>query len=213
MTTRPAARAPAPGGYSLVLPPGWLRLAARGDEGERYLAAVLDDAFAELPRDSAAPVRAELEKRVLGALAEARRAGALDLYLPLLGVRGRALPASVVVAETELPDPLPGAGGGLEADAEAVAALLAGVLAGAPGGTVIALPVGPCGRVEEQVPPGDRAEGLGVRRVTYHLPVPHDGRRWIVVTCSVADGLEPMTSTVVGLFDALLTTWRWRPPA
>jgi hypothetical protein len=199
-----------PGGYSLVLPPGWLRLPARPGAAEPVLDEALDEAFAALPRDSATPLREELRRRVLALVAEARSADAVDVYVPLLGVRGRPLPASVIVAVTTLPGALSTE---LGTDASAGAGAAAGLLArvAADGrGTVVTLPAGPCARVESHEPPRGEGEGHGTRRVVFHLPVPYAAQRWVVVNCTVADGLSPMTETVVDLFDALLSTWRWR---
>jgi hypothetical protein len=205
------ATAHPPGGYSLVLPPGWLRLPTRPGAAEPVLDEALDEAFAGLPRDSAAPLRAELRRRVLGLVSDARAANAVDVYVPLLGVRGRPLPASMLVALTTLPAGLAtDAGTGGTADAGAAVAGLLSRVAADGRGTVVSLPAGLAARVETHEPPRDEGEGHGTRRVVFHLPVPFEPQRWVVVTCTVADGLPPMTETVVELFDALLTTWRWR---
>lgn len=202
------------GGYSLVLPPGWLRLPAAAGAAEPVLDEALDEAFAGLPRDSAAPLRAEMRRRVLALVAEARSSGAVDVYVPLLGVRGRPLPASVIVAVTTLPGPLstdPGAAGngGTEPAGAAVAGLLSRVAANGRG-AVVTLPAGLCARIESHEPPRDDNEGHGTRRLVFHLPIPHATQLWAIVTCTVADGLSPMTEAVVELFDAMLSTWRWR---
>ena len=198
-----------PTGYSLVLPPGWLRLPARPGAAEPVLDEALDEAFAGLPRDSVGPLRAELRRRALALVAEARFADAVDVYVPLLGVRGRPLPASVIVAVTTLPDAL-STDLGTDATADAATAGLLSRVAANGRGAVVTLPAGPCARVESHEPPRDEGEGHGTRRVVFHLPVPFATQRWVVVNCTVADGLSPMTETVVDLLDALLSTWRWR---
>nr|WP_284288337.1 hypothetical protein [Angustibacter aerolatus] len=90
------SRAPAVG-YRLVLPPGWMRLPVRDPATPDRVEARLREAAAGQPRDAVEPLLAEAARRVRDLLAEARAAGALDLYAPLLGVRGRPVPASFVV--------------------------------------------------------------------------------------------------------------------
>ncbi|HXP57270.1 MAG TPA: hypothetical protein VN847_20050, partial [Streptosporangiaceae bacterium] len=72
-------------GYTLVLPPGWERIPARQGTDEA-IRAILDAKFRELPpnlpRDQLAPYRAEIEGRLRRAAAQARKNGAIDLYLP-----------------------------------------------------------------------------------------------------------------------------------
>jgi hypothetical protein len=194
-----------------------MRFGVRDGSGEAAIAAALDEAFAEIPRDSSAHARAGLDARVRAALDAAREADALDLYLPLLGVRGRPVPASMVVGERLLPagDSLPKPEQGHEvSDAELVAAIVA-ELAASEGGSVVDLQAGPCARLESVAQPEggpDRAdEAFAARRIDYHLPVPHEPRRWVTVACSVADGLDPLTPMIVELFDAVVGTWRWQP--
>jgi len=95
-----------PAGYTLVLPPGWERIPAR-EGAEDAIKAILDVKFKELPpdlpRDQLAPYRAEIEGKLRKAAAQARKNGAIDLYLPVQLRNGLPVPASFVVSEGAIP--------------------------------------------------------------------------------------------------------------
>lgn len=194
----------APGGYGLVLPPGWVRFGVRDGTGERTLSDLLDEAYADLPADRFGPVRKEVERRTLDVLAQAREHRALDVFAPLLGVRGRPAPASLVVSDALVPD-------GAAAPVGGVAAVLAALVGRTPGAELVELPAGPAVRRVEHRPAASDDEPAVVR-VTYELPVPEDPGRWLVILATVPDGHEPMTSALVELTDAIVLTLRWRAP-
>ena len=53
------------------------------------------------------------------------------------------------------------------------------------------------------------------RRVDYVLPVPTDLDRWVVVsfsTLGAGDPTDEFAQLLVELFDAIMTTFRWRRP-
>ncbi|MEU6826261.1 hypothetical protein ABZ921_37085 [Streptomyces atriruber] len=225
MTDRTAA---APRGYQLILPPEWARIPMRTGTDEA-IRALVDDAFetlpADAPRDKVGPYRRELERRLKDAVKEARKAEALDLYLPVERMHGIAVPASIVVSEMRFPDEVavdpsavsrrllesPGRAG------EATAAEVDGVRAV---------------RTERTVAAGEPGGGeLDSRRVDYVFPVPGDPGRWLGVVfatlgvgepadagdtgdagdagdTSVAD-LAEYTDLFVELFDAMMSTFRW----
>ena len=117
----------------------------------------------------------------------ARDAGGLDLYLP---VRGRPLAASFLVAEPSA-----------EPSAEAAAK------APAPGeGTAAVMDGAPAVRREWAA----RSAAADTRHVAYATTVP-GGPRPLRVTFSTA-GEPAFTRAVVALFDAMVTTFRWRAP-
>lgn len=197
-----------PVGYRVVLPPGWLQLPVRHAEPATVLDAVLAEAFADLPADRYGPARRMLRDRALPLLERARADGALEVWAPLLGVRGTAVPVSVVVRDLSFA-PLPSG-----ADGDATAGLLAAVAAQATtdggAGGVVRLPSGPAARTTRTVPGDEHSGGTAALQVTHHLPVPNAPDRWVVVTCAVPADAGPVTSTLVDLFDAMMTTWRWR---
>jgi hypothetical protein len=93
-------------GYTLVLPPGWERIPARQGTDDA-IKAILEAKFRELPpdlpRDQLAPYRAEIEGKLRRAAAQARKNGAIDLYLPVELRGGLPVPASFVVSEGSIP--------------------------------------------------------------------------------------------------------------
>ncbi|MFD4985934.1 hypothetical protein [Streptomyces sp. NPDC058374] len=206
-TDAPAA---SPTGYTLIPPPGWELIPLR--EGtEEALRALVDGAVRdlpeELPRDRRTEARMALHKELHQAVRQAREAHAHSLYLPVRRVRGHLLAASFVVSER-----LRAPGSGPRDD------LVAGLLR-SPG----------AGREAEATEvdgaPGVRTEGVvaadparGVehdsRHVDYVFPVPGpEGGRWVTVSFSVLTGEGPhgeLADALVGLFDAVMTTFRWR---
>lgn len=205
----------APRSYAVLLPPGWQRLPV-DDGAPAAVRSILDGAFADVPRDTAAPFRAELEKALLRQLEQARRQHGLDLYLPVGGLRGRPVAASFVVSHLPPPD-LPG--DPVEAAAEVLAEL-----AGDSGAPAEPLAVGgmPALRVDRLTVPDVRPP-FGIerpsRRVHYVVPVPAGGGFLVVVFSTVVSEpstgpggeAEPLLSdALVDMFDAVMTTFRWR---
>ena len=194
----------AAGGYSLVLPPGWVRVPVHGDVDKTLDEAIARALPPDLPRDEATPVKVRIKGRLLKAAAESRDMGALDLYLPLEGMHGLAIPASFIV--TDIPVP-PG-----QDEAAAVRELVNS------GAEPVSVEGDDALRLDETI----QADSLlndevttPSRRITYLIPapgVPH----WVSVTFStIGDGdpVSEFTEVLIGLFDAIMTTFRWTAPA
>ncbi|MGW7424778.1 hypothetical protein ACWGJB_32910 [Streptomyces sp. NPDC054813] len=193
----------APTSYTLVLPPGWARIPLRHGT-DAAVRRILDRSFAGLPRDEVFAYRRELEDGLRQRIAEARKANGLDLYLPVELVHGMALPASFLVSETRTP-------AAPDVDPREVALFLASE---EDGREVVGLDGAPSVRTERSAP-ADPARGLDFRsrRVDYQVPVPGDPGRWLTlafatVAAEDADGELPVL--LVDLFDAVMTTFRWR---
>jgi hypothetical protein len=207
-----AVRSPAPaGGYTVVLPPGWVRLDVRSDEALTEIDVAIEEALANGPRDSLGPLVSRLRRRAAAMVQRARDNGGIDVYLPLRGVRGRPVPASFVVAVLTLP-PLSGAAVARGADLDVSATLLSTVVARTPGAQALSLPAGPAVRSQRVAEPDLLSDDPETCRVDYHLPVPGDPGRLVVVTFTTAGGGDPrddVAELLVDLFDAVMTTWRW----
>ncbi len=216
-------------GYSVALPPGWTRVPLRHgtrDTLDREVFRRVDRIPAEVPRDQGMAYRAHVRRTVERMVRDARRAGGLDLYVPVR--TPRPLPASFVVAE--IPH-------GLDAEPEAALARYAaghrpGPGEGTPGelwsvGDGLAVRWEYVGRAadgedgagpgEEPAPGHEPGPGAGTgapasRRVEYVLPVPEDRTRWLAVSHSTpgdGDLGSPYTQALTDLFDAVMTTFRW----
>ncbi|MEW2387269.1 hypothetical protein AB0933_02785 [Streptomyces venezuelae] len=215
MTDRTAT---APRGYQLILPPEWARIPMRTGT-EEAIRALVDDAFATLPadapRDKVGPYRRELERRLKDAVQEARKAEALDLYLPVERMHGIAVPASIVVSEMKFPDEV-------AVDPSAVSRRLLESPGRAGEATVVDVDGVSAVRTERTVAAGEPGGGeLASRRVDYVVPVPGDPGRWLgVVFSTLAEGVEEIESAeyaeyadlFVELFDAMMCTFRWSRP-
>jgi hypothetical protein len=199
-------------GYTLILPPGWLRLDARSEHGTEELDRELDSVLSTVPRDSYGPLIAEARKMAHSVLEQARVAGALDLYLPLGGMHGTAIPASFLVSMLTFPE----APSHIIAsqDAEATAVLIASALAARmPQGEVRKMPAGIAVRSLKVIPAEGASPWPGTR-VDYQWPMPSEPRKWAMATFTTAGGGKPgddITELLVELFDAIMLTWRWQP--
>ncbi|HLH59620.1 MAG TPA: hypothetical protein VKV33_10770 [Streptosporangiaceae bacterium] len=208
--TGPDQRAPSPAehppaGYTLVLPPGWEQIPVRAGTDEA-ISAILEDKFRnlpkKLPRDKLAPYRAEVEGRLRKLAADARRNGAVDLYMPVEFRRGTPIAASFIVAE-----------GSAGTAGTVSAGQLVTFLAGEAGGGVVTVD-GSTGVRSEQVSPPDPGQDIefGSRRVDYVLPVPAQDDRWLVFGFSALGAGDPddgYAKLLVQLFDAIMSTFRW----
>jgi hypothetical protein len=193
-------------GYTLVLPPGWERIPARQGSDDA-IKAILDDKFRELPpdlpRDQLAPYRAEIEGRLRRAAAQARKNGAIDLYLPVQLRDGLPVPASFVVSEGSIPT------AGIDEPEQIVSYL---VTEGADSAAVTV--DGVTGARSEQAAGPDPDQGIeyGSRRVDYAVPVPGDAGRWLLFVFSTLGAGDPddqVARMLVQLFDAMMSTFRW----
>ncbi|MFY1678247.1 hypothetical protein [Streptomyces sp. WMMC905] len=197
-------------GYQLILPPEWVRVPMRVGT-EEAIKSIVDEAFATLPRsaplDKIGPYRREMERRLCDVVKEARRAEALDLYLPVEPMHGIAIPASIVVSEMRFPD---------EVAVEPSAVVNRLVTASGRGGESSIVQVdGVHGvRTDRTILSGTEDAGeLGSRRVDYVAPVPGDPGRWIAVafsTLGAGDPEDDIADLSVALYDAMMSTFRWR---
>ncbi|MGH3800351.1 MAG: hypothetical protein ACRDTD_09515 [Pseudonocardiaceae bacterium] len=194
-----------PSGYTLVLPPGWSRIPLRRGT-DQVITRILDRAFAAFPRDKVASLRRELHLRLQDLAGRARESSGLDLYLPTEQMHGVTATASFVVAEMSV------------GSAEPVepSMLVARLVAGSEHTTAVEL-AGTTGTRTEHVAAADADQGVehASRRVDYVLPVPTDPYRWVIVSFSTlgsGDPTDEFAQLLVELFDAIMTTFRWRQP-
>lgn len=196
--------------YSVVLPPGWVRIPLR--EGTR---AALDEKVfrgieqvpADVPRDRATAYRLHVRRTVERMAEQARQAGGLDLYVPARP-RGRAVPASFLVSEIVRED---------TARTEDVLVRLVADRRAGEAGELRLVGEAAAVRWEYVAPPADEDGGADTysRHVDYVLPVPGDRTRWLVVSHATAGDGDPhsrLTRALTDLFDALMTTFRWSAP-
>ena len=195
-----------PAGYTLVLPPGWERIPAR-QGADDAIRAILDAKFKELPpdlpRDKLAPYRAEIEGKLRKAAAQARKNGAIDLYLPVQLRNGLPVPASFVVSEGAIPT------AGVAEPDQIVGALVAESADGTP-----VTVDGVSGARSERSAGPDPDQGIeyGSRRVDYMVPVPGETGRWLLFAFSTLGAGDPgdqVARMLVQLFDAMMSTFRW----
>jgi hypothetical protein len=117
-------------------------------------------------------------------------------------MHGRSLAASFVVGGVVLPEDLD--------ELETLA--LVGELSA--GGRLVEVGGVPAARTE-RAEPGDPGSGLDVatRRVDYTVPIPGQPRRWLSIVFSTPGAGDPgdqVADALVELFDAIMTTFRWR---
>lgn len=195
-----------PAGYTLVLPPGWERIPARQGSDDA-IKAILDAKFRELPpglpRDKLAPYRAEVEGKLRRAAAEARKNGAIDLYLPVQLRGGLPVPASFVVSEGSIP----------VADVTEPEQIVNYLVTEGGDGAAVTVD-GVAGARSEHAAGPDPDDGIeyGSRRVDYTVPVPGQAGRWLLFAFSTLGAGDPddqVARMLVQLFDAMMSTFRW----
>jgi hypothetical protein len=205
-------RPPLATGYTLILPPSWLRLDARTERGTQELDSELDRVLATVPRDSYGPLIAQARKQAHEVLKQAHAAGALDLYLPLGGMHGSPVPASFLVSMIQFDDQPPD--GVASQDPEAASMQIASLLAAdLPCGEVRQMPAGIAVRSRRVIIPAGESSWPGTR-VDYHWPMPLQPVKWAVASFTTIGAGKPdddVAELLVGLFDAIMLTWRWRP--
>jgi hypothetical protein len=190
-------------GYTLVLPRGWCRIPLRQGTSAA-IRQLLNERFSQLPRDTVAPYRIEIERRLKEQVTQARRNGGVDLYFPVEITDSGPVPASFVVSEVFLPVP--------ETAGDDGALMVVAALA-AEGAKVVQVD-GATGARSEETVEGDPAAELtyGSRRVKYLLPVPGTPGRWLAVvfaTPGAADPAGTLAGLLTDLFDAIMLTFRW----
>lgn len=88
--------------WVLLLPPGWIRLPTAAAEGRRAVRALLDRRLRHLPRDEIAAGRRTMERELREYLAEARDAGASDVYAQFDLIQGMPVSAGLTVARVSI---------------------------------------------------------------------------------------------------------------
>ncbi|MFJ4829330.1 hypothetical protein ACIP79_05300 [Streptomyces sp. NPDC088747] len=211
-----------PTGYGFLLPEDWVQIPLRQGDAEDAVRSLVTSAFArvpaEVPREKLTPLRLELERRLRGAVAEARGAKALEMYLPVKLAGEVNLGASFTVSNARLParSGPDGVSSGVSDPAEIAVQLLSAdgmasdsemdVSSGEVDGSLAV-------RRERVVPAApERAAELGSRRVEYLVAVPGDPSQWLVAAFSTIGAGNPrddLADAMVEWFDALMTTFRW----
>ncbi|MEV6751773.1 hypothetical protein [Streptomyces sp. NPDC051214] len=196
-------------GYTLIKPPGWARIPLK--EGtEDAVKKIVDEAAEQIsedfPRDKVIDARMELYRQLNTSVREARRRDGVDLYLPVQPLHGVLVAASFVVAKTRtrLRD---GIGPRdvllhLVSDSDSMEPL---EVDGAPGAR------------SERVLAANPEKGIETpsKHVDYVAQVPsaQNSFDWIVVSFNAVGDGNPegeLTAILVELFDAVMTTFRWR---
>ena len=197
--------------YSIVDIPGWenlsLNAADRAELDRRIDELAHGSVPDEVPRDTATPFRQEVRKHLARLVDQARVAGAGLLCIPTQRMGDMAIPASYTVSEWR----------DVERDEVAPAALLESLAADS-SATVTFVDVDgqPALREEDIEAAASDADPLAThdgRRVTYTVSAPDDPRGWVVfsfITLGDGDPRGALADLLVELFDAQLTTLRWR---
>lgn len=199
---------PTTSGYRLVLPPGWVQVPVR-DAVPGTAHQVIATAFSRppegIPRDSFASAKIELERRLENMIRKAKNEGGLELFLACGRAYANPVPASFLIAEGSL---------GLASDdplAVVTAVAEGAARSGGKPGRLTALDGAPAARVERiaaSEADGDQAS----LRVEYTVSVPGGADRWLVITFSTLGDGDPSgeyASLLAGLFDAIVSTFRW----
>lgn len=182
----PATEPAPPRDFTVLLPPGWVRIPLDGRE--KAAAAMLATAkVAELAEPQRSQARDQLLRMLRLALRHTREAGGIDIMLSLAEREGLPLAASCLVSYAEQDPPIS-------------VSRLAGEL-GTDGGEVTRLELAGCPAVRHR-----HLEGP-VTRVDYHLPIP--GKTGLL-TLAFSTPLEPLAEPLVLLFDAIAESLRWR---
>lgn len=176
-----------PRDFTVLLPPGWIRLPLDGTETAQAT-AIAAARTASLPQPQREEVRQALLKLLRAALHEARAAGGIDVLISLAERHGVPLPASCLVSY-------------LDRDGQRVPLDRLRDELAKEGGEVSAAEIarGPAVRrrhAEDQL-----------TRLDYFLPVP--GRTGLL-SLSFATPVEPLADPLVMLFDAIAESLRWR---
>ena len=199
------AMTPAPSAYALVLPPGWSRIPLRHGT-ERAITGILDRSFAGLPRDKVAALRRELHLRLRDLSGRARESSGLDLYVPTEQMHGVTATASFVVAEMSLFSAEP------VDPALLVARLVADSQRRAPWSSPGRRGPGPNTWLRRM---SNRASSMRRAGSTTCCRSRPTWYRWVVVsfsTLGAGDPTDEFAQLLVELFDAIMTTFRWRRP-
>jgi hypothetical protein len=197
--------------YSIVNIPGWENLSLNSaDTGElrrRINELAHNSVPEEVPRDTATPFRMEMRKHLNRLVEQSRETGAGLICIPTSRMGDISVPASYTVSEWR----------DTEDDHVAPAAVLKSIADSSEAVCEMVFVDGQPALREETDETGDlRAEELAThpgRRVTYTVSAPEDAKTWLVfnfVTLGNGDPRGALADALVELFDAQITTLRWR---
>lgn len=186
MTAQDARDTAPPHDFTVLLPPGWIRIPLDGREGARA-AALATAKVSDLPEPQRSAARERLLRMIRTGLRQARQAGGIDVMMSLAERDGIPLAASCLVSYVE------------QGSAPVPIDMLAGELS-ADGGDVRTVQIAgrPAVRRRYAEPP--------VTRIDYMLTVP--GKPGLL-TLAFATPLEPLADALAVLFDAIAETLRW----
>lgn len=196
-------------GYTLVIPPGWARIPLR-DGTQEAVKKIVDEAAervsGDLPRDKVAEARLELYRRLNTSVKEARQRDGVDLYLPVEPMHGYLIAASIIVTKLDT----------AQHDGVSRQDVLKQLLAGSADSEPVEVDGSGAVR-KERAMPADVEKGVEApsKHVDYLVQVPSSGTDsgWVVVSFSTLGDGNPesdFTEILVELFDAVMTTFRWR---
>lgn len=196
--------------YRLALPPPWERISLRKGTQDRVQQIVDDVAAAhtpkEVPPDQVGPKKRELVWAIMMQVKQAQDTGGVDLYLPLADIHGFTVQASFIVSEVT-PD--------ANMTADEVPGVMASMLR-AEGVRPVTIDDTVWVRRQAMVPARDDQSAPSTR-VEYVTAVPGVPRYWILSSFSKVgppitdpDNPEDGDDLLVGLFDAIMTSWRWQ---
>lgn len=172
--------------FTVLLPPGWVRIPLDGRENSRA-AALATAKAAEVPAPQRQVVQQKLQQLMRKALSQARSAGGTDVLLSLGDRNGIPLTASCLVSYVESAHPvsLDDVARQLRDDGDVTEFMIAGRKA-----------------------IRHRYSEESFTMLDYHLRVP--GRSGIM-TLAFSTPLEPLADAMATLFDAITETLRWHP--
>lgn len=174
-----------PRDYTVLLPPGWVRIPLDGREGAR-VTALAAQKTASLPAPHRHQVRERLTGLLRSTLRDARSCGGIDILLSLAERDGVPLAASCLVCY-------------LDRDGKVPLDMLSAELSAIGRADVVAIPSGSAVRHRYVEP--------DMSKLDYFLPVP--GRTGLL-TLAFATPVEPLAEPFALLFDAIAESLRWR---
>lgn len=180
-----------PSDFTLLLPPGWVRLPLDGREHERVVALV-NDKVQELPAQAREGLRRTLTRDVSASLEKARAAGGVDVFLCVAESHGVPIAASCLVTFLDTRDELP-----LQGLLDEFAADQVGLVTIAGAHAVRR-------RYVEESESGEAV--LTTTLVDYFVPLPASTG---LLVLSFGTSLEPLAEALVQLFDAMAESLRW----
>jgi hypothetical protein len=195
-------------GYRLAVPPPWRRIAL-DSSAESAIQTIVDDVAdkhtpKEISPDEIGPKKRELVRELMTQVVQARENGGVDLYLPLEQVHGYSVQASFVVNRF-IPD--------AAMTSDGVPGVMASLLRDGEAGPITIDDTIWVRRL--RTVPRDGEDSVDSVRVENETRIQaRAARAWILVSFSTAGkpipGPDGQGNMLVELFDAIMTTWRWR---